>query len=374
MSERNKAPFRADQVGSLIRPDNVRAARKSFEAGQLSEAELTQIQQAAIPGIVKLQEELGFKGVTDGEYNRGGWQRDFLLSFENVELVPSKVPVRFHNSEGVVLQQPPTMAITGKLSRRKPIFVDDFKFLTSVVSSKSTPKITIPSPTLLHFRGGRDAIDKVAYPTIEEFYVDLARIYREEIADLAAAGCRYLQIDETNLAYLCDPTLRDHARSLGEDPDQLLRTYAKLLNDVIAGKPDDMTICMHLCRGNYGGAWVAEGGYEPVAEVLLADINVDGYFMEFDSDRAGGFQPLRFLPKGKTVVLGLITTKSGALETSESIKARINEAAKVLPLDQLALSPQCGFASGIEGMAMSIDQQIAKLKLVVEVARDVWGD
>jgi 5-methyltetrahydropteroyltriglutamate--homocysteine methyltransferase len=374
MSERNKPPFRADQVGSLIRPDNVRAARKSFEAGQLSEAELTQIQQAAIPGIVKLQEELGFKGVTDGEYNRGGWQRDFLLSFENVELVPSKVPVRFHNSEGVVLQQPPTMAITGKLSRRKPIFVDDFKFLTSVVSSKSTPKITIPSPTLLHFRGGRDAIDKVAYPTIEEFYVDLARIYREEIADLAAAGCRYLQIDETNLAYLCDPTLRDHARSLGEDPDQLLRTYAKLLNDVIAGKPDDMTICMHLCRGNYGGAWVAEGGYEPVAEVLLADINVDGYFMEFDSDRAGGFQPLRFLPKGKTVVLGLITTKSGALETSESIKARINEAAKVLPLDQLALSPQCGFASGIEGMAMSIDQQIAKLKLVVEVARDVWGD
>ena len=374
MSARNKPPFRADQVGSLIRPDNVRAARKSFEAGQLSEAELTQIQQAAIPGIVKLQEELGFKGVTDGEYNRGGWQRDFLLSFENVELVPSKVPVRFHNSEGVVLQQPPTMAITGKLSRRKPIFVDDFKFLTSVVSSKSTPKITIPSPTLLHFRGGRDAIDKVAYPTIEEFYVDLARIYREEIADLAAAGCRYLQIDETNLAYLCDPTLRDHARSLGEDPDQLLRTYAKLLNDVIAGKPDDMTICMHLCRGNYGGAWVAEGGYEPVAEVLLADINVDGYFMEFDSDRAGGFQPLRFLPKGKTVVLGLITTKSGALETSESIKARINEAAKVLPLDQLALSPQCGFASGIEGMAMSIEQQIAKLKLVVEVARDVWGD
>ena len=374
MSERNKPPFRADQVGSLIRPDNVRAARKSFEAGQLSEAELTQIQQAAIPGIVKLQEELGFKGVTDGEYNRGGWQRDFLLSFENVELVPSKVPVRFHNSEGVVLQQPPTMAITGKLSRRKPIFVDDFKFLTSVVSSKSTPKITIPSPTLLHFRGGRDAIDKVAYPTIEEFYVDLARIYREEIADLAAAGCRYLQIDETNLAYLCDPTLRDHARSLGEDPDQLLRTYAKLLNDVIAGKPDDMTICMHLCRGNYGGAWVAEGGYEPVAEVLLADINVDGYFMEFDSDRAGGFEPLRFLPKGKTVVLGLITTKNGALETAESIKARIDEAAKVLPLDQLALSPQCGFASGIEGMAMSIDQQIAKLKLVVEVARDVWGD
>jgi 5-methyltetrahydropteroyltriglutamate--homocysteine methyltransferase len=374
MSERVKPPFRADQVGSLIRPDNVRQARKDFEAGKIDEAALVKLQREAIPGVVKLQEDLGFKAVTDGEYNRGGWQRDFLLSFENVELMPSKVPVRFHRADGVSLQQPPTMAITGKLSRRKPIFVDDFKFLKSVVSSKSTPKITIPSPTLLHFRGGRDAIDKVAYPTIEEFYADLARVYREEIADLAAEGCRYLQIDETNLAYLCDPALREHARSLGEDPDTLLRTYARLLNDVMSGKPDDMVICIHLCRGNYGGAWVAEGGYEPVAEVLLSEINADGYFMEYDSDRAGGFEPLRFLPKGKTAVLGLITTKNGALETKDTIKRRIEEASRVVPLDQLALSPQCGFASGIEGMAMTIDQEIAKLKLVVETARDVWGD
>ncbi|HEY8579935.1 MAG TPA: 5-methyltetrahydropteroyltriglutamate--homocysteine S-methyltransferase [Beijerinckiaceae bacterium] len=374
MSERSKPPFRADQVGSLIRPDNVRQARKEFEAGRLSEEELVRLQREAIPGAVKLQEDLGFKAVTDGEYNRGGWQRDFLLSFQNVALVPSKVPVRFHRADGVALQQPPTMAITGKLARIKPIFVDDFKFLKTVISPKSTPKITIPSPTLLHFRGGRDAIDKTAYPTMDEFYADLARVYREEIADLAKEGCRYLQIDETNLAYLCDPALRDHARSLGEDPDALLRTYAKLLNDVIAGKPDDMVVCIHLCRGNYGGAWVAEGGYEPVADVLLSQINADGYFMEYDSDRAGGFEPLRFLPKGKTVVLGLITTKNGALEDKETIKRRIDEASKVVPLDQLALSPQCGFSSGIEGMAMSIDQEIAKLKLVVETAREVWGD
>ncbi|MDB5570556.1 MAG: 5-methyltetrahydropteroyltriglutamate--homocysteine S-methyltransferase [Hyphomicrobiales bacterium] len=374
MSARSTPPFRADQVGSLIRPDNVRQARKDFEAGKITEEALKTLQREAIPGVVKLQEDIGFKAVTDGEYNRGGWQRDFLLGFENVKLVPSKVPVRFHKADGVALQQPPTMAITGKLSRRKPIFVEDFKFLKSVVGPKTTPKITIPSPTLLHFRGGRDAIDSVAYPTIEEFYADLARVYREEIADLAAEGCRYLQIDETNLAYLCDPALRAHAASLGEDPDQLLRTYAKLLNDTMSGKPDDMVICIHLCRGNYGGAWVAEGGYEPVAEQLLSTINANGYFMEYDSDRAGGFEPLRFLPKGKTVVLGLITTKNGALETKDQIKRRIDEAAKVVPLDQLALSPQCGFASGIEGMAMTIDQEIAKLKLVVETARDVWGD
>ncbi len=232
-----------------------------------------------------------------------------------------------------MLQQPPTMQITGKLARVKPIFVDDFKFLKSIVSPGVTPKITIPSPTILHFRGGREAIDRTAYPTLDSFYADLARVYREEIADLAAEGCRYLQIDETNLAYLCDPALREHARSIGEDPDALLRTYANVLNDVIAGKPEDMVVCIHLCRGNYGGAWVAEGGYEPVAKVLLQDINANGYFMEYDSDRAGGFEPLRHLPAGKTVVLGLITSKNGALETKDAIKRRIEEAAKIVPLD-----------------------------------------
>ena len=372
MPAKTKPPFRADQVGSLIRPDNVRKARKDFEAGRLPEAELIKIQQQEIPAIVKLQEDLGFKAVTDGEYNRGGWQRDFLVAFENVAMAPSKVPVRFHNNEGVVLQQPPSIAVTGKLARTKGIFVEDYKYLASL--TKSVTKVTIPSPTIMHFRGGREAIDKVAYPTIESFYTDLARVYREEIADLAAAGCRYLQIDETNLAYLCDPALRAHAVSIGEDPDQLLATYAKLLNDTISGAPADMTVCVHLCRGNYAGAWVAEGGYEPVAKSLFQDMNFDGYFLEYDSDRAGGFEPLRHLPKGKTVVLGLITTKSGKLETKDVIKRRIEEAARIVPLDQLCLSPQCGFASGIEGAAMTIEEEHAKLRLVSEVAREVWGD
>lgn len=373
MPAKAKPPFRADQVGSLIRPDNVRQARKDFEAAKLPEAELIKIQRQEIPAIVKLQEDLGFKAVTDGEYNRGGWQRDFLVAFENVAMAPSKVPVRFHNNEGVVLQQPPSIAVTGKLARTKGIFVEDYKYLASL--TKSVTKVTIPSPTIMHFRGGREAIDKVAYPTIESFYTDLARVYREEIADFAAAGCRYLQIDETNLAYLCDPALRAHAVSIGEDPDQLLATYAKLLNDTIADAPKfGMTVCVHLCRGNYAGAWVAEGGYEPVAKSLFQDMNFDGYFLEYDSDRAGGFEPLRHLPKGKTVVLGLITTKSGKLETKDVIKRRIEEAAKIVPLDQLCLSPQCGFASGIEGMAMTIEEEHAKLRLVSEVAREVWGD
>lgn len=373
MPAKSKPPFRADQVGSLIRPDNVRQARKDFEAGKLAEAELVKLQREAIGPVVKLQEDLGFRAVTDGEYNRGGWQRDFLLGFENVKLIPSKVPVRFHKADGVALQQPPTMQISGKLRRVRPIFVEDFKYLKTKIGPNSTPKITIPSPTLLHFRGGRDAIDKVAYPTIEEFYADLARVYREEIADLAAAGCRYLQIDETNLAYLCDPALRAHAQSLGEDPDQLLKTYAKLLNDTMSGKPDDMTICIHLCRGNYGGAWVAEGGYEPVAEVLLSEINANGYFLEYDSDRAGGFEPLKIVPKDRSIILGLVTSKTGKLEPRDDIKRRIDEATKYIPLDQLCLSSQCGFASTEDGNVLSEDEQWAKLRMIVDLSKEVWG-
>ena len=365
-------PFRADQVGSLIRPDNLRQARKDFEAGRFTQAELTKIQRAEIPAVVKLQEDIGFRAVSDGEYNRSSWHHDFLLALENVSLAPSKVKVKFHTADGAVFNSPPTMQVTGKLRRAKPIFLDDFKFVSGLTNR--VVKQTIPSPTILHFRGGRDAIDKTAYPTIEEFYADLAAVYREEIADLAAAGCRYLQIDETNLAYLCDPELREHARSIGEDPDRLLRAYAGLLNDTISGKPEDMVIYVHLCRGNYAGAWVAEGGYEPVAEVLFSEIDFDGYFLEYDSDRAGGFEPLRFLPKGKTAVLGLVTTKSGKLEQMDTLKRRIDEAAKVAPLDQLCLSPQCGFASGIEGMAMTEAEEHAKLRLVVETAREVWAD
>ena len=371
MVERTKPPFRADQVGSLIRPDALIQAREAAEKNELPAAELQRIQEDAIRDVVRLQEEIGLKVVTDGEFNRGFWQRDFVLKFANVTEMPSKITVRFHSETGMSERSPAAMQVSGKLSRPKPIFVDDFRFLKSV--AKAMPKVTIPSPTVMHFRGGRDAIDTRRYPDISEFYDDLARVYREEIADLAKAGCRYLQIDEVNLAYLCDPALRKEVANIGEDPETLPKTYAKLLNDAIAGRPADMTVCMHLCRGNFAGAWVAEGGYEPVAELLFNEINVDGYFLEYDSPRAGGFEPLRFLPKGKIAVLGLVTTKSPKLESKDELKRRIDEAARFAPLEQLALSPQCGFSSGIGGNAVTYEDEIKKLRLVVETAREVWG-
>jgi 5-methyltetrahydropteroyltriglutamate--homocysteine methyltransferase len=371
MSERSKPPFRADHVGSLIRPDALVKARAAAERNEIDAAELTRIQQEAIREVVRLQEEIGRKLVTDGEYNRTFWQRDFLLKFENVTQVASKLSVRFHSAEGPRDHSPPTLQVTGKLKRPHGIFVDDFRFLKSV--ARGIAKITIPSPTTMHFRGGRAAIDARAYPDINEFYGDLARVYREEIHDLAQAGCEYLQIDEVNLAYLCDPDLRRQVTNIGEDPATLPKTYAKLLNDTIAGRPRDMVVCMHLCRGNFAGAWVAEGGYDPIAELLFNDIGVDGYFLEYDSPRAGGFAPLRFLPKGKVAVLGLVTTKSARLESRDELKRRIEEAARFAPIEQLALSPQCGFSSGIGGNAMTVADEIAKLALVVETAREVWG-
>src|SRR5580693_5923147 len=372
MPERTKPPFRADHVGSLIRPDALIAARTAAEKGEMPPAELTRIQHDAIRAVVRLQEDIGLKLATDGEYNRFSWQRDFLLRIGNVENMESRLTVRFHSTAGTRDHTPPSLRVAGKLSRPNGIFVDDFKFLTSV--AKATPKITIPSPTIVHFRGGREAIDAKAYPEMDAFYDDLADVYRAEIRDLAAAGCRYLQIDEVNLAYLCDPELRRQVANIGEDPDSLPKTYAKLINASIAGKPADMTVCMHLCRGNFAGAWIAEGGYEPVAELLFNEMGVDGYFLEYDSDRAGDFAPLRFLPKGKTAVLGLVTTKSPKMETKDELKRRIEEARKYVPLEQLALSPQCGFSSGIGGQAMTVDDEIRKLALVVETAREVWGE
>ena len=261
--------------------------------------------------------------------------------------------------------------VTGKLARPRPIFVDHFRFLRSI--ARAVPKLTIPSPSLLHFRGGRQAVDESAYPELEEFYSDVARVYAEEIADLAAAGCRYLQLDEVNFAYLCDSKLREEVRRFGEDPDRLPLTYARLINRTIEARPRDMTVGMHLCRGNFESAWLAEGGYEPVAEVLFNAVDVDVYFLEYDTDRAGDFRPLRFVPKGKTVVLGLVTTKRGALESADDLKRRIDEASRYVPLEQLALSPQCGFASAGRGNHLTLEEQMAKLRLIVEVARQVWG-
>jgi len=374
MPERSKPPFRADHVGSLIRPEALIAARSAAEKGQMAAAELVRIQRDAIRDVARLQRDVGLRLVTDGEYNRHSWQRDFLLKIGNVKPMASKLTVRFHSAAGTRDHTPPSLQVAGKLSRPQGIFVDDFKFLASVAPAGVTPKITIPSPTIVHFRGGREAIDAKAYPEMDAFYDDLAAVYCAEIRDLAAAGCRYLQIDEVNLAYLCDPELRRQVANIGEDPQTLPKTYARLLNAAIRDKPADMTVCMHLCRGNFAGAWIAEGGYEPIAELLFNEIGVDGYFLEYDSDRAGSFAPLRFLPKGKIAVLGLVTTKSPKLESKDELKRRIEEASRYAPLEQLALSPQCGFSSGIGGQAMTVEDEIAKLKLVVETAREVWGE
>jgi len=371
MTARQTPPFRADHVGSLLRPKSLLDAREQRKRNAIIAAQLTAVEDAAIREVVALQQDIGLKAVTDGEFRRTLWHVDFLTCFANVKSVPGKVTAKFHTHEGEIERTPSALAVVGKLSRPKPIFVDHFKFVKSV--AQVTPKLTIPSPSILHFRGGRDAIDRTAYPDLAVFYADLARVYSEEVRDLAAAGCRYLQIDEVNFAYLCDPKLRDQVRALGEDPDALPHTYAKLINGAIASKPKDMVVCMHLCRGNFEGAWIAEGGYEPVAEALFNEIDVDGYFLEYDTERAGGFAPLCFLPKGKTAILGLVTSKLPQLERKDDLKRRIDDAAKIVALDQLALSPQCGFASGERGNKLTVADEIAKLKLVVETAREVWG-
>ena len=369
--DRHSPPFRADHVGSLLRPPALLDARERRQRNEISADDLRRVEDEAIREVVKLQEDIGLQAVTDGEFRRTLWHVDFLQQFANVAVTRSPVKVKFHTAEGDIERSPSALRVGGKLARPHPIFVDHFKFLKSI--ARATPKLTIPSPSILHFRGGRSAVDEKAYPDMAEFYADLARVYNEEVRDLAAAGCRYLQIDEVNFAYLCDPKLREQVQNIGEAPSTLPHTYARLINQSIASRPKDMTVCMHLCRGNFEGAWVAEGGYEPVAEILFNEIDVTGYFLEYDTARAGDFKPLRFVPKGKVVVLGLVTSKMGKLESKDDLKRRIDEASKYVPLDQLALSPQCGFASGARGNKLALDDEIAKLRLIVVVARVVWG-
>jgi 5-methyltetrahydropteroyltriglutamate--homocysteine methyltransferase len=364
-------PFRGDHVGSLIRPPELYAARAARKAGELTAESLRKVEDEAIRGIVKMQEQVGLQAATDGEFRRTWWHLDFLEKIENITVVPPTVKLRFHTHEGDTEIIAPGLRVDGKMRRTHPIMVDDFSFLKSVTTIE--PKLTIPSPSTVHFRGGRGAIDETAYPDLADFYADLGRIYREEIADLGKAGCRYLQLDEVNIAFLCDPSLRAEVRNIGEDPATLPLTYAALINDAIAARPSDMRICMHLCRGNFKGAWLAEGSYDPIADVLFNEIDVDAYFLEYDSPRAGSFEPLRLVPKDKIVVLGLVTTKSGRIETKDELKRRIEEASKYIPLEQLALSPQCGFSSNFDTNALSSDDQVAKLRLIVELSKEVWG-
>ena len=311
--------------------------------------------------------------VTDGEFRRQSWNTDFLTGFDNVRRIDGYLKVFHRTAEGVDMPNRVTgMAVDGKLIRSHGIQTEDFKFLDALVSKVT--KVCIPSPTLMHFRGGREAIDREAYPTIESFYTDLAAVYNEEVQELAALGLKYLQVDDTNLAYLCDPKFRDAAREIGEDPEVLPATYCELINNSIKGVPDDMTVCVHLCRGNSPGG-AATGGYEPVAEVLFNTLNVDGFFLEYDSERAGGFEPLRFVPDGKTIVLGLIRTKNPALESKDELKRRVDEAGKYVPMKYLALSPQCGFSSGTgRDRALNIEDEKRKFGLLVETAAEIWGD
>lgn len=371
MAQRSRPPFRADHVGSLLRTQALLAAREQAAKGGISRADLRAAEDAAIRDVVALQEELGLSSVTDGEFRRTYFHIDFLERFEGVAVSGDGIAAHFHREDGDLDFAPPRLAITGKLRWPGPIFGEDFSFLAA--ATRATPKMTIPSPSMAHFRGGRQAVDRLAYPEIEDFFADLARVYAEEIADLAARGCRYLQLDDTNLAYLCDPMLREGARAIGEDPDALPRTYAKLINAAIAKRPADMVVAIHLCRGNFRSAWVAQGGYDPVAEVLFGEIDADAFFLEYDTDRAGDFAPLRYVREGKLVVLGLVSTKHSRLETKATLKRRIDAAARLVPLEQLCVSPQCGFSSTVHGNEITLDDQRRKLGLVVELASEVWG-
>jgi 5-methyltetrahydropteroyltriglutamate--homocysteine methyltransferase len=374
MAGTERPPFRANHVGSLLRPPELRQARDKRERGEISAAQLREVEDRCIRDVVRMQEDVGMLGITDGEFRRTLWHADFLSQIEGVKVVEGLSPdsARHFQNPGADVERSPTQfVVTGKLRHSHGIETENFKFLAA--ATKQTPKQCIPSPSLMHFRTGRAGIDSTTYPNMADFFSDLARVYREEIAQLAAAGCGYLEIDDVNFAYLCDPQMRQGARKIGEDPDKLPALYADLINECIKDRPADMVVCTHLCRGNFRSAWVAEGGYDPVAEVLFNALKVDGYFLEFDTPRAGNFAPLRYLPKNKKVILGLVTSKTPELEKPDDLKRRIDEASKFVALDQLGISPQCGFSSTVLGNKLTIDDQIAKLRLVVEVARDVWG-
>lgn len=369
--KRSTPPFRADHVGSLLRPKEVLEARENHKQGRITAAELRRVEDEAIRKVAKMQEDIGLQGITDGEFRRGSWHMDFLYQVGGVEKVPDNLKIQFRNEQGILEFAAAGLHVTRRLKLEKCIFGDDFTYLKSV--TKGTPKLTIPSPSMMHYRGGRAAIDEKIYPELTLFWEDLAQAYSDEIAELHKLGCTYLQLDDTSLAYLNDPNQREHIASLGGDAEHQHLTYIKVINAALAKKPAGMTVCTHMCRGNYRSSWVASGGYDHVAEALFSQLKVDGFFLEYDDARSGGFEPLRFVPKGKMVILGLVTTKKGALEKKDDLKRRIEQASKFVPLDQLCLSPQCGFSSTVDGNALTLDEEIAKLKLIVDTAREVWG-
>jgi 5-methyltetrahydropteroyltriglutamate--homocysteine methyltransferase len=372
MSPRSTPPFRADHVGSLLRPPELLHARDDSAAGRISPAELRALEDDAIREVVRMQEDVGLQSATDGEFRRASWHMDFIYQLGGVTKVDEKLVVQFVNESGKLEFTPPASRVVGKLQLDQTIFGDDFVALKSMVT-KATPKLTIPSPSMLHYRGGRAMINEDVYPEMDAFWNDLSAAYAEEVKQLAALGCTYLQLDDTSLAYLNDPRQREQMAKRGEDAEHQHERYIRQINAALVDRPAGMTITTHMCRGNFRSSWVAEGGYDFVAEALFNELNVDGFFMEFDDERSGTFEPLRFVPKGKMVVLGLVTTKRGRLESKDALKQRIDDASRFVPLDQLCLSPQCGFSSTLEGNALTLQEEIDKLRLVVETAHDVWG-
>ncbi len=372
MSARTSPPYRADHVGSLLRTKAVLQARDDFAQGRIPAAEKRRIEDEGIVEVVRMQEEVGLQSATDGEYRRASWHMDFIYQIGGITKVQDNLTVKFHNEKGDLEFTPAALRVSEKLSFKTCIFGEDFQYLKKV--AKVTPKLTLPSPSMVHYRGGRAAIDADVYPTLDQFWPDLAAVYADEIAALGQLGCTYLQLDDTCLAYLNDPSQRDFVTKAGGDGEHQHLTYIRLINAALAKKPAGMRVCTHMCRGNFKSSWVASGSYDHVAEALFTELQVDGFFLEYDDARSGGFEPLRFVPKDKVVVLGLVTTKKGELERKDDLKRRLDEASKFIPLEQLCLSPQCGFSSTVEGNALTIDEEIAKLRLVVETAREVWGD
>jgi 5-methyltetrahydropteroyltriglutamate--homocysteine methyltransferase len=386
MSPRTLPPFRADHVGSFLRPDKLHEARKHHGDGVISAEQLRAVEDEAVREVVALQREAGLRSVTDGEFRRATWHMDFVYQIGGISKVPGSLLSTFHNPEGDITYTPDAIHVTRRLSMDKTIFGEAFAFLQSVAGGPLprgntptprpplVPKLTIPAPSMVHYRSGiRAVVDESVYPDVEEFWTDLGAAYHDEVQRLAAQGCRYLQLDDTSLAYVNDPAQREYIAGRGEDAEHIHERYIALTNAAVAGRPADMAITTHLCRGNFRSSWVASGGYDFVAESLFNQLDVDGFFLEYDDERSGGFAPLRFVPKGKQVVLGLVTTKRPELESRDDLKRRIDEAAKYVPLDQLCLSGQCGFASTEQGNALTQDDQKAKLELIVETAAEVWG-
>ncbi len=373
MAARATPPFRADHVGSLLRPPELLRAREDAAAGRISSDGLRSVEDDAIRDAVRMQRDVGLRAVTDGELRRTSWHMDFIYALDGISTADDKVKVSFHNERGDIEFMTAALHVDGRVGVSETIFGGAFSFLVHCADG-AVPKLTIPSPSMVHYRGGRAAIDESVYPDLEGFWSDLTAAYREEVRRLGELGCTYLQLDDTSLAYLNDPEQRRHVASIGGDPDAQHVEYIRHINEALRDRPTGMSVTTHMCRGNFRSSWVAEGGYEHVAEALFHELEVDGYFMEWDDERSGGFEPLRLLPAGpKQVVLGLVTTKRGALESRDELKRRIDEASRHVSLDQLCLSPQCGFSSTVEGNALTFDEQAAKLALVVEVADEVWG-